>query len=296
MKKINAIFPILFFLFHLSTVIHGQGVAINETNAAPDASAILDIASTTKGVLIPRMYYGHIENIQDPADGLIVFNTSDNQLYFFDAGVGFWRNLAFGNDTIDAFCGDSIVDSRDGKKYGTVRIGTQCWMSQNLDAGSFTTGPQNDNGLIDKWCYDHNPVNCDTNGALYTWWEVMQWVNVEGGQGVCPDGWHVPTDSEICTLEIFVDASIVCSDIGYRGINGGTLLKVNGGTGFDMPMCGNRLDNGTFAFMGSAGYFWASTFSYENHMWRRGLYSSSAQIERDVSNYPAALSVRCIKD
>lgn len=93
-------------------------------------------------------------------------------------------------------CGDTLVDDRDGQKYPTVCIGKQIWMAKNLNyyaPGSVT--------------YNNDPVNGTVYGRLYDFQTMMQGAaptNAEpsGVQGVCPKGWHIPSDAEFTTLSI----------------------------------------------------------------------------------------------
>jgi len=103
-------------------------------------------------------------------------------------------------------CGEPIVDKRDGRKYQTVEIGTQCWMKENLDVGTMINGSESmtDNNIIEKYCHNNNPANCDTYGGLYQWDEVMQY-STTGVQGICPDGWHLPSYWEWETLLNFLE-------------------------------------------------------------------------------------------
>jgi uncharacterized protein (TIGR02145 family) len=106
----------------------------------------------------------------------------------------------------------SFTDSRDGKVYSTTTIGNQTWMAENLNYES-TSG---------SYCYDDAPANCDTYGRLYTWAAAMggaasSSTTPSGVQGVCPDGWHLPSDDEWETLSnyvIFNSAGTSASDIG----------------------------------------------------------------------------------
>ena len=84
----------------------------------------------------------------------------------------------------------------EGEIYTTVIIGNQCWMSENLNVGTMINGvtmPTN-NGVIEKLCYNNNPLNCILYGGLYRWNELMQYVTTTGTQGICPTGWHIPSD------------------------------------------------------------------------------------------------------
>jgi len=98
-------------------------------------------------------------------------------------------------------CGDKV--SYKGQDYSTVKIGDQCWFAENLNVGTMVEGGQvqTDNSAIEKHCYNDKKENCDTYGGLYQWKEAMQYTEEEETQGVCPEGWHIPTDAEWHVLE-----------------------------------------------------------------------------------------------
>ncbi len=214
-------------------------------------------------------------------------------------------------------CGDLLFDERDGQSYATVQIGTQCWMAENLNLGtminSTTGGTNNDgeqtsNGIFEKYCYDNNLSNCDTYGGLYQWDEMMQYSTVEGTQGICPSGWHLPTDAEWCTLEQEVDPTITCNSMDFRGLDGGGKLKDIGTTFWFYPNAGASNTSGFTALPGGyctpaglfgditfVAIFWSSTGD-SSTAWYRGLSRSFAKISRYPNSIPYGYSVRCLKD
>ena len=87
-------------------------------------------------------------------------------------------------------------------------------MAENLNVGTRIngSGSQTNNSTIEKYCYDDNEANCTTYGGLYQWDESMQYSTMPGVQGICPTGWHLPTDAEWTTLTTY---------LGGEGIAGG---------------------------------------------------------------------------
>src|SRR4030042_6749113 len=100
---------------------------------------------------------------------------------------------------------DESTITYEGKTYHIIQIGNQFCLKENLDVGTMIQGNQDasNNGTIEKYCYDNDPANCTIHGGLYQWNEAMQYNSIEGGQGICPDGWHIPTFAEFQTLESF---------------------------------------------------------------------------------------------
>ena len=94
-------------------------------------------------------------------------------------------------------CGDPLLDVRDSTYYGTIPMGNQCWMAENLNYGSFITSRTavGDNMTPEKYCLNDNPLNCDRLGGLYPWNELMNYVADpnDHDMGLCPTGWKVPS-------------------------------------------------------------------------------------------------------
>lgn len=196
-------------------------------------------------------------------------------------------------------CGRVLTDIRDGKKYPTVKINQQCWMKKNLNYGSITDSltNQTDNALPEKYCYRNNESFCDTFGALYQWKEAMQYTETEGTRGICPSGWHIPTDNEWYALENYIDPSVTNPDSwGLRGTNIGLLLRAGGSSGFEALLGGFRDYAGSFSNLGTYGFFWVSKSINANNAVIRGVSNTTNKIYRDWYPKDKGYSVRCIKD
>jgi len=208
--------------------------------------------------------------------------------------------------------------------YPTVQIGTQCWMTKSItNVGTMTTGVvYGDDSLVERACYSNSQAICNTDGALYAWNEAMylpasaattQFTAYTGSganakrQGICPVGWHIPSDKELATLENYIDSTI--NDVtnyfadqmgtggttGYRGIDVGTKLKSGGSSSFEGILAGYGLA-GAFDGRGTNANFWSSSQLSATDTWRRLLGSASAQSLRNNVTKAYGFSVRCLKD
>jgi uncharacterized protein (TIGR02145 family) len=208
-------------------------------------------------------------------------------------------------------CGQPITDVRDGKTYSTVQIGTLCWMAQNLNIGTRIDGltNQTQNGTLEKWCYNDNETSCNTYGALYQWDEMMNYLPAEVTQGVCPNGWHLPSEAEWCTMSTYIDATVDCAAFGSSGTDAGGKMKETGTThwlppnegannssGFTALPGGYGIDYNIFNNIGNLGYFWSSTQNDGTTAWSRVLISSAVTVFKFNMNKSYGYSVRCIKD
>lgn len=213
-------------------------------------------------------------------------------------------------------CEDALIDTRDSQIYETVEIGTQCWMAENLNFGNPipNTQDQQNNSTVEKYCYNDEVDSCDVYGGIYQWDELMNYISSEGGQGICPDGWHVPTDVEWCTLENFEDSQTIdCNSENWRGLDGGGNLKATGLRYWDSPNLGAANEHGfnakgggyyNYSFnppsidgLGQFGQFWTSSRnSATSEPWMRGLHYNKIQVRRVSQSQDYGLSLRCIKD
>ena len=144
-----------------------------------------------------------------------------------------------------------------------------------------------------QWAYDADEINTDTYGRLYTWYAITD------PRGVCPRGWHVPTDEEWTVLMTYLDGKL------YAGGN----LKETGTTHWETPNTGAtneteftavpggyRFYYGRFSDIGFSGFWWSSSESSESSAYGRGMFSNSNQVPRFNFYKWYGLSVRCIKD
>ena len=83
------------------------------------------------------------------------------------------------NYTVSAPCPGTPTVYYAGQTYHTVQIGSQCWLVENINAGTMINGSQSqkNNGIIEKYCYNNNSANCATYGGLYQWAEAVQYQN-----------------------------------------------------------------------------------------------------------------------
>ena len=188
-----------------------------------------------------------------------------------------------------------------GQTYNTVQIDSQCWFRENLNVGTRINGSQEqtDNGIIEKYCFNDDENNCTTYGGLYQWDEAMQYSTTEGVKGICPTGWHLPTDAEWTTLTTY---------LGGEDIAGGKLkeagtthwnlpnLGATNETGFTALPGGYRSNNGLFTYIGSYGIWWSSSETNIYSAWPRDMYSNYSNVTRSYADKNLGFAVRCLRE
>ncbi len=188
---------------------------------------------------------------------------------------------------------DSLASDIDGNVYHTVEIGDQLWMKENLRV---TKSP--DGIPVTTYCYNDNVGYESTYGRLYTWDVIMNGSVTEMAQGICPDGWHIPSDDEWKVLEIFLGMTEQEADMvnTWRGEGVGTSLIKGGTSGYEALLSGRRSSNGSYSLLEQYEYIWTSS-EYGEYAWRRCLSSMDSKVGR-WNTFPKtyAFSVRCIKN
>jgi len=194
----------------------------------------------------------------------------------------------------------------DNNNYFIVQTGTQNWMAENLNVGVRINGNQNqtNNGIIEKYCYDNNDSNCTVYGGLYQWNETMQYDTTSGSKGICPSGWHLPTDAEWTSFTTFLGGDTVAGGkVKSTGtIETGTSLWYSPNTGatnesgFTAFPAGSRSENGMFDNAGLGGNWWCSSAWFTYAAWFRGLNYNYSNVHRYVAGINVGFSVRCLRD
>ncbi len=241
--------------------------------------------------------------------------------------------LVFANSGSMTVADGKLADTRDGNLYNTVAIGPdgskQTWMKENLaylpSVNGKATGSEDPGyetgAFYYVYGYDGTDVNTakgnlnyQTYGVLYNWYaavagELCGEDDPIGVQGICPNGWHLPSDKEWKQLETYLEMPEDQLDItGNRGTNEGDQLKETGtshwhssyegvtnSTGFTALPGGSRNSDDTFNFIRYLGYWWTASDNYFDS-WYRFLFYSAGYVGRTTSYKEYGYSVRCVKD
>jgi uncharacterized protein (TIGR02145 family) len=225
-------------------------------------------------------------------------------LYYVRAYATNANGTAYGNEisftTLAWQCGNTII--YEGQEYNTILIGSQCWMKENLNVGTMIPGSQNqtNNSQIEKYCYNNDPANCIVYGGLYQWDEMMEYSTTQGVQGICPVGWHIPTDNEWTILTNFLGGESVAGgkmkEAGYAHWSPPNTGATNSSGLTGLPG-GYRFSNGTFENLSYAAILWTSTEYSTSSSWRRSLHHYYEGVSRVWdSNKTYGQSIRCIKN
>ena len=247
--------------------------------------------------------------------------------------LGEWYVYEFGADTTYSYtCGGTVVlddcgdpVSYQGYNYATVLIGDQCWFAENLRSENYKNGDAISSNLSDsEWqnttsgavavygedagCENYSPDidACDPAQSLNEYGRLYNWYAVDDARGLCPSGWHVPTDGEWMTMEMALEMSeSEANNTGGRGSDQGTQMKTGYGwyesgngtnvSGFSGLPGGYCTINGTFFLAGVDGYWWSSS-SVGSFAWHRGLLYEQETVYRYQDYLRSGLSVRCVRD
>lgn len=192
---------------------------------------------------------------------------------------------------------DTSTVTYSGKVYHTVKIGTQTWLKENLDVGVMIDSMQNpsNNVTIEKYCYGNDTANCNKYGGLYQWNEAMEYSTTPGAKGICPTGWHIPTQAEFDTLV----AAVGNNGNSLKAIGQGDLKYGGAGTdssGFSALLVGYRLYYGNFSGLGDYSVFWSSTMDGTTSTYNLTLWDGGSDFAMYSNHKEYGYNIRCLKD
>jgi uncharacterized protein (TIGR02145 family) len=302
----------------MSSIDWSAGPYFIKTETDPEGGTNYSISGSSQLLTVPYAQFS-VKSANGISSG-----TNPNQILYWNGSV--WATLNPGSNgqtltlckgvltwTYNGVCPlDSVMDI-DGNRYAIVTIGSQVWMKENLKLSKYRNGDVIAADLADSaWqstnsgaCVTYN-YNSDYNtifGKLYNWYAVSD------SRGICPAGWHVPTDEEWYTLENFLDFTI--SDptaLGERGLQVGGRLKavselwagptgvITNSSGFSGLPGGIRLYEGGFLLNGQIGAWWTITDSSSTEAFNRSLWYSNVGSGRGSESKKSGFSVRCIQD
>jgi uncharacterized protein (TIGR02145 family) len=305
----KAMLPLIIFsscLFAFESM-RAQSIGIGTIN--PHPSAELDIQSTQRGFLPPRMTYAQRNAIVNPAQGLMIYCTDcgpKGEWQGFDGQIWVKMNGEIASSPLP------IPDT----SIPSITIGSQIWSTNNLDVARYRNGDpipqvtdstQWANLTTGAWCWYNN----DSTTYAVTYGRLYNWYAVNDPRGLAPQGWHVPTDAEWNILTKYIDPNAdttqCCSN------NAGSAMKtttgwINNGngtnsSGFSGLPGGLRIyedssfyyEDSSFYGVGRGGAWWSSSAFDSTNVWYRALNLNSYLFRRYI-NKRNGLSVRVVRD
>jgi uncharacterized protein (TIGR02145 family) len=308
-------FLVLVLTFHFSLLTFNsssQGVSINTTSSSADASAILDISSSSQGLLIPRMTTAQRDNISSPATSLLIFNVTTDCFESYVNGTWFSvscplpASFVCGDNWVVTHTAGSIAPISKTVNYGTVLTNItgadKCWITQNLGADHQASAATDASEASSGWYWQFDQLqgfdiaNDNFTRTPNTAWitsisENSDWLPANDPcTALLGAGWRIPTTTEWTTA----NANGAGSGIPWNGYNGthsdfASPLYLHG-AGFLYYLTGGLMNRG------KNGYYWSS-FSYAAPMNAHHLYfdsSSSSGSDFYSANKATAFPVRCL--
>ena len=200
--------------------------------------------------------------------------------------------------------GLSTIKDIDGNSYNTILIGKQCWLKENLKVSKYRNGEDIPTGLDDNaWYYTNKGAyaiynNNNANNAIYG--KLYNWYAVSDSRGLCPSGWHVPSDSEWTTLTNYLGGESVAG--GKMKSTGTTLwlspnAKATNESSFSVLPGGCRAYDGRFSNISrDFAFFWSATETDSNGAMNRSLVNSEITVMSLSATKSVGASVRCLRD
>lgn len=203
----------------------------------------------------------------------------------------------------------------EGKTYKTITIQGRTWFAENLDVGTMVQGQgslshQDDDNMVEKFCYSDIAEMCDSFGGLYEWTEAMalpiacnQTECMNSMQvphrGICPEHWHIPSTAEMDSLISLLGGESIAGfyakgKSGYSSWD--EAWNSLGYSGFNVLPSGMRESSGSYVNSGKDAHFWTTEeFSSEDSR-AYSVWNTSESFVNDLDYKTSGYSVRCVKD
>jgi type IV pilus assembly protein PilA len=251
--------------------------------------------------------YKYIVNVNNTSTYLLEFCLNSQM---GDIGPGY--NCVTAQGISSGHCCPDYVTYTGGShngKYQTVFIDEngghnktlpgQCWFKESLNIGTQINAgaPVADNGIVEKYCPSDIAANCLTYTPLYNYNEAMNYV--DDSQGICPLGWHIPSNDEwFWLLDILTTQSCVSTwDIATCS-GSGPKMNIGGSSGFNIIFSGygnNSTASSSYLYIGDRTNFWSST-GYANVTTFYSSSSSPLVYRFSGGNSAGMRQVRCLRD
>jgi uncharacterized protein (TIGR02145 family) len=276
------------FLFALLLFSLSSFAQVGIGTASPNASSQLDVSSTTKGFLPPRMTLAQRNAIPNPVPGLVIWCSDCEEMQVYSGKL--WKSMS--------------GKAASGISEPNITICNQVWSLENLSVVTYNNGdpiPEVSdpvawqNLTTGAWCWYQNDsaTYAATYGRIYNWYAVVD------PRGLAPIGWHIPSDDEWLAV-------IAC--LGNELVAGGKMKAVSplwdppniaatNSSGFTgLPAGGRNGSDGLFGAVNFLGFWWASTEFDATDAWFSELKNNDAGVYRSHAPKADGVSVRCIKD
>ena len=185
------------------------------------------------------------------------------------------------------------MEDFDGNLYPTVKIGDQWWIAENLRVSTNQQGDQ-----IARYCYQDDEANCLEFGGLYNWDTAMDGGHQEGAQGLCPDGWHIPSDADWMTLfETLGGVEVAAGLMKTTGTEVWAAPNTGASnlSGFNGLPAGGGFSGAPYEGFGYGVHYWSSTENGD----KAGLptlHFEGAEVLLLNESKELLISVRCVMD
>lgn len=250
---------------------------------------------------------GDLESVTAGTNLHIVWDglASHPNMYTEEAKIKIIANIIEGDDP-------NTVTDIDGNVYPIIFIGDQIWMGENLRTTKDAAG-----NTITRNCYNNDVANCNIYGGLYEWTTIMNGAassvaNPSGVQGICPDGWHVPSEAEWAQLISFIGGTNIANKLkSCRQVNsplGGECTTSehprwnshgthHGTDDFNFSALPNGIYLGGASYeVGAQGSWWTATEYSGSSARYRAMSNSNGNAQSLYDSKTFGLGLRCVKN